>query len=363
MITAITWEGVIQMKNILFLAGLSLASAFYVAPSFADAPAATQPEQPDQSALSNVIDAWQNLNKYLESEPKPEISELDLLIDKLKTESSAVYANTTLGEATRQMAYQFAFLGYVTGHQYDAKYAASIRTLAVDCRKTFAGSNTAALGDALVFQLDAAGLAPADALVRLEAFSKDYPKSSIGPNLVLLYSDLIEEDYAVAKKFVADSLKIFPANPTVVEYSALLENVGKPATLAGTTLDGKAFNLADWKGKVVVVNIWASWSKAWQKATPEVLKMQAALQAKGVEFIGVSVDKTQKEAEDYVAAQKIAWPQLLLNDPAQQAAFAKQFGVRSLPAFLVIDKAGNTASKSLSHLKRLEKLVEKELKK
>jgi thiol-disulfide isomerase/thioredoxin len=121
-----------------------------------------------------------------------------------------------------------------------------------------------------------------------------------------------------------------------------LEN--KPLTISGTKPDGTKFTTADWKGKVILVDFWATWCGPCLGELPHVKKMYAAYHGKGLEILGVSNDMSAEALTKFLSDKPdMPWPQLF-----DAAAAAKQqwnpittgFGINGIPTMFLIDKKG-----------------------
>ena len=88
----------------------------------------------------------------------------------------------------------------------------------------------------------------------------------------------------------ADKSASAPARPTTLADSALNTEL--------KTLDGKAFKLADLKGKVMVIDLWATWCVPCRNSTPELVSLQKEFGPKGLEVIGLDIDPDSDTPED-----------------------------------------------------------------
>jgi len=118
-----------------------------------------------------------------------------------------------------------------------------------------------------------------------------------------------------------------------------LEALGKPVDLQFTAVDGRAVDVSKLKGKVVLVDFWATGSDVSVAGIPHVKSAYDQLHAKGFEIIGVSLDVEKERLTQFVAEHKMEWPQYF--DGQEENKFARQFGIESIPALWLIDKKGN----------------------
>lgn len=105
-------------------------------------------------------------------------------------------------------------------------------------------------------------------------------------------------------------------------------------------LDGTEHNLYDWRGKVIMLNFWATWCGPCQIEIPYFIKYQQNYAGQGLQIIGVGLDEAQK-LRNYVRTLGINYP-ILRADPEQQYELLNQWGDPSgaLPYTVVIDRAG-----------------------
>jgi thiol-disulfide isomerase/thioredoxin len=259
----------------------------------------------------------------------------------------------------------YALAGYLVATNFDQKTnTAKFKTLSDEIRKAFPSSGVAAAADAMLFQWDMPTLDTATFLTRLQDYAKTYPKSQYGPMLGVAYADALKAvDLEAAKTLADDLLKVYPGHPGLVEYRESLNLVGKDASLTGPLLDGSVFDLTDWKGKVVVIDFWATWCGPCKAMTPKLIKLYDRLNSKGVEIVGVSLDNKQADVEAYVTAHKIAWPQIYHAGARDRGKLAQQFGVSAIPTLFVIGKDGKHAAFPAHDFASVEAAVEAELKK
>jgi thiol-disulfide isomerase/thioredoxin len=113
--------------------------------------------------------------------------------------------------------------------------------------------------------------------------------------------------------------------------------IGEPApALAAPEVGGGAFDLAALRGKVVIVNFWATWCPPCREEMPALDRFYARFHGRGVELVGISADKTRDRDAVAKALQAVHYPAALLAD-AGTNGFGKP-GV--LPVTYIIDAGG-----------------------
>jgi thiol-disulfide isomerase/thioredoxin len=125
--------------------------------------------------------------------------------------------------------------------------------------------------------------------------------------------------------------------------------VGKPFNLEfKDAITGSSVSTKRLRGKVVVVDFWASWCVPCDKELPMLKELYAKYRGFGVEFIGVSLDNPADQGglealKKSVAQQGIPWPQYF-QGKGFDGAFSLSWGIKEIPTVFVIDPAGNLFS-------------------
>jgi len=134
------------------------------------------------------------------------------------------------------------------------------------------------------------------------------------------------------------------AQPAIDNASA---EIGKPApSFSAQSPDGKTVSLKQAMGKVTVVDFWASWCKPCRGENPNVVAMYNELHSKGLNIIGVSLDKDASKWKEAIATDKLTWNHVS-NLKFWDEPIAKQYGVTSIPATFILDSKGNIVARDL----------------
>ena len=137
-------------------------------------------------------------------------------------------------------------------------------------------------------------------------------------------------------------------------------NIGNKAPeLKFQNPQGKELALSSLKGKIVLVDFWASWCGPCRKENPNMVKLYNELHPKGMEMIGISLDKEYDKWKAAIEKDGLTWTHisdLLYWDNKA----AKLFMISAVPTTIVIDRNGKIAARGL-HGEALRQAVEKQL--
>jgi thiol-disulfide isomerase/thioredoxin len=120
-------------------------------------------------------------------------------------------------------------------------------------------------------------------------------------------------------------------------------------------LAGKPLSIANDKGKVVLLDFWATWCGPCVMELPNVIETYKKHHAGGFEIIGISLDENQGRLQSFIKDKQMTWPQFF-DGKKWQNKLAVKYGVNSIPATYLLDREGKIIGKDLRG-EELEKAV------
>lgn len=202
-------------------------------------------------------------------------------------------------------------------------------------------------------------------VARLAKFVQDYPRAEDTPDALLqlgMVSEFLGKEIPAKNWYQQLATNFADKKPLADKAEGALHRLeleGKPFQLAGTTFDGKAFDMSQLRGKTVVVYYWASWNQQSVGDFARLKLLLSAYAAKGLELVCINLDSAPPEAG---AADRGSNPGVQLFAPGGlDSPLAAQYGIMVLPSMFLVNKDGAVASRTVQ-LANLEEEVKKLLK-
>ncbi len=168
---------------------------------------------------------------------------------------------------------------------------------------------------------------PDKATEAIEQIKRDFPETQQGKNADQVLKSIKEEE---------ESNKISRA---LVEGSKFPDFDEKD-------VEGNPLSIAKYKGKVVMVDFWATWCGPCVGELPNVLETYKKHHDEGFEIIGISLDKEKEKLTSFTESRKMPWQQFF-DGQMWSNKLAVKYGVHSIPMTYLLDGEGKIIGKSL----------------
>lgn len=181
----------------------------------------------------------------------------------------------------------------------------------------------------------------------------------------------MQQQYKIAEEIFAATLAAYKDNPDeqlakqaeadATQAMKRLSLVGKPFTVEGNSLDGTAFDWSKYKGKVVLIDFWATWCGPCLREIPNIRVNFEKYHEMGFEVIGVNLDEDRSQLDQFFAVQKLPWPTVVSADPKSvgfEMPLAEKCGVAAIPFVILIGRDGKVLDLHVRGERLEEKLAE-----
>jgi len=190
----------------------------------------------------------------------------------------------------------------------------------------------------------------------------------------MLYFQVLEDDKK-GEELVQQLKKDFPDTRQGKDADQILEGIKRQAEarklqsslvpgvrfpdFQEKDLDGNALSIANYKGKVVLIDFWATWCGPCVAELPNVLTAYEKHHAKGFDIIGISLDQDEAKLKKFIEDKKVPWKQYF-DGKGWGSKLGGKYGVNSIPATYLLDGEGKIIAKNLRG-EALEEAVAKAL--
>lgn len=193
-----------------------------------------------------------------------------------------------------------------------------------------------------------------DALIAKHKGEKSDDLAQVVYMKAMLYKQVIGDE-AKADAVVATLKKDFPDSRVVdglkkqeaaEKLRASLKVGNQFPAFAEKDLEGKPLSLDRFKGKVLLVDFWATWCGPCVQELPNVLEAYKKYHADGFEIVGISLDQSEEKLKKFIADKEMTWPQYF-DGKGWQCKLAAQYGINSIPATYLLDGNGKIIASNL----------------
>jgi len=200
----------------------------------------------------------------------------------------------------------------------------------------------------------------------MKVFTKNFVKQH-NTSVVAAYLTLVQLTSQVEGAELDSIIAKFPAEISQSEYVIKVKEIAESMkkTAVGVLApdftmndpEGKPISLSSLRGKVVMIDFWASWCGPCRKENPNVVQLYQKYHDKGFEILGVSLDKTQDEWIKAIADDQLKW--LHVSDLQYwQNSAARLYSVSAIPQTYLLDQEGKIIAKGLRSEQLAAKLNE-----
>ena len=122
---------------------------------------------------------------------------------------------------------------------------------------------------------------------------------------------------------------------------------GDPVKVSGQTVDGKPFDISQYKGKVVIVDFWATWCGPCLAELPNLKSIYQKYHNRGLEIVGISLDDDGQELGKFLKDNDLPW-KILHSAAGDKKGFsdpnADLYGISGIPTIILINRNGKVIS-------------------
>jgi peroxiredoxin len=177
------------------------------------------------------------------------------------------------------------------------------------------------------------------------ALAKDFPDRINGYQCLMAAMEDYEYDgQSVKAQALAKKLMSSAAPEDIKHWTEgflhRLDSANQPVVIKFTAVDGREVDLAQMRGRVVLVDFWATDCGPCKQELPRIKQDYDKFHAQGFEVIGISCDTDKEQLNRFVKDKELPWPQYFDGQQQTKNKIAQEFGVDGIPHMFLVDKKG-----------------------
>lgn len=334
------------------LTSLLALAAFSICPAIAEAQESDKPKTDPLAAYQSADALWAHLEK-LGAGPATEPKSREEAVDYLKSVQTGAEAFIARypGDPRQWKARIFKAmlrlqLQAVSGAQPDLAATRADLNKIVEAKEAPEDARADAAMMLIQLRMSAPSGNPADAAKEIErevlAFQKAHPKDPRARGLDAVLAGVVEaSDPKRAEALLRSAAKSGAPEFAQMAQTRLdrMELMRKPLEMSFTSVDGRKVDVAKMRGKVVLVDFWATWCGPCVQALPELKAAYDKFHEKGFEIVGVSLDEDKEALEQFVKERDVPWPNYF-DGKGWENELSSKHGITAIPAQWLVDKNG-----------------------
>jgi thiol-disulfide isomerase/thioredoxin len=189
-------------------------------------------------------------------------------------------------------------------------------------------------------------------LANLKKFVATYPAAEDAADAILQLA--LNAEFAAnqdeARRWYGQLVSAHKESPQAVRAAGSLRRMdlkGRQLALSGPDPTGRPVNVESFKGRVVAVVFWATWSTQFVADVPVLRALYEQYGDRGFEIVGVNLDQQSSDVVDFAKQNRITWPNIF-QPGGLDAPLAQQFGLVSVPTIFLVDREGQVVSNGLT---------------
>jgi len=189
-------------------------------------------------------------------------------------------------------------------------------------------------------------------LAELKKYVQTYPRSEDTADAMLQLAVSYEfgGQSDEARSWYRRAAGTFGNTPAGTQARGALQRLdlpGKPLVLSGPALGGGTADVAQYRGKVLLVLFWATWCAPCTDDLPQLRALHAQYRDRGFDVLGINLDTDEKQIQPYLAKHGVTWRQVF-QQGGLASPIAQSLGIVSLPTMFLVDAQGKVISSNVT---------------